>query len=85
MHHTRDELRCGNSNTHNYNGVQIAERALNWIMLKVTEYQIQSYAEGVIDIIESLTTLKCNWAGHPVRGRDDRWTKKIKEWILQIW
>lgn len=35
---------------------------------------------GVADVVERITVLKWNWAGHIARFPDDRWTKRILEW-----
>ena len=32
------------------------------------------------DIVETIETLKWNWAGRIMRTNDSRWTKRLTEW-----
>ena len=35
---------------------------------------------GVTDVVEKISRLKLNWAGHLARYQDDRWTYKVIFW-----
>ena len=36
----------------------------------------------VKDIIQTIKQQKLRWAGHEARMSDDRWTKRITDWLL---
>ena len=53
-------------------GIKLSHRISNQVVRKTTK---------MIDIVERVKALKWNWAGHLSRMTNDRWTKKIVEWI----
>lgn len=67
------------------NKLRVTQRAMERAILGVSlrdriPNEIIRQRTGVIDVIEKITTLKWNWAGHVARRTDGRWSKKLLEW-----
>lgn len=59
---------------------------LVWMVLGIVECSIWNRLSvmwqrtRVTDMIECISTLKCNLAGHVIRMKDNRWMKRLLEW-----
>ena len=67
------------------NKLRVAQRAMERSMLgislrdKKTNQWIRQQTK-VVDVMERISNLKWNWAGHIARTTDERWTKNIMSW-----
>ena len=66
--------------------LQVCQRAMERSMLGITRkdrWRNRAIREltKITDVMERAKNLKWSWAGHLARCRDDRWSRRITEWI----
>ena len=70
---------------HQKNKLVVAQRSTKRAMLNITRRdrirnEIIRSKTKINDIIEKLSKMKGQWAGHIARMIDNRWTNKLTEW-----
>ena len=66
--------------------LKTTQRSMERAMLGITRRDRRTnewirQQSGVQDIIVRIKQLKWQWAGYIARTRDDRWTRKVTEWL----
>lgn len=66
--------------------LQVAQRGMERRMLNISLRDRKKCSwireqTKVCDVIRKIKSLKWKWAGHVARREDDRWTKRVIEWI----
>lgn len=70
--------------------LRTTQRAQERIMLNITRRDKKRITwikqkTGIEDIVKLISKRKWQWAGHTNRRKDERWTKEIQEWNMQLY